>query len=143
MTRRVIDANVAVALALRYPYSEAVTRHLLTWQEAEDELFVPSLWQYEVVSVLRQAVFAKMISPEDALDALDAIFALQLDEVAPSTVTHRLALVWAERLNQASAYDAQYLATAEHLGAELWTADRRLVQRAQQLGVPWVRHVED
>ncbi|MFN8474931.1 MAG: type II toxin-antitoxin system VapC family toxin [Anaerolineae bacterium] len=143
MTRRVIDANIAIALALRYPYSAAASQRLMTWHDDGDELFVPSLWQYEVVSVLRKAVAAKMLSAADALEALDAIFVLQFTEVSPSLDTHRLALAWADRLNHAAAYDAQYLAAAEQLGAELWTADRRLVQRAQQLGVQWVRHVED
>ncbi|MFN8497367.1 MAG: type II toxin-antitoxin system VapC family toxin [Anaerolineae bacterium] len=143
MARRVVDANIAIALALRYPYSPAAVERLITWHAAGDELFVPSLWQYEIVSVLRKAVAAKMLSPTDALEALDAIFALQVTEAPPSLDTHRLALAWAERLNQAAAYDAQYLATAEQLGAELWTADKRLALRAQQLGLSWVRHIEE
>lgn len=35
-----------------------------------------------------------------------------------------------------------YLATAEHLGADFWTADRRLARHAKQLGIGWVRAVQ-
>lgn len=35
------------------------------------------------------------------------------------------------------------LALAERLGAELWTADGRLVWEAQQAGVTWVRWVRE
>lgn len=63
-------------------------------------------------------------------------------EVVPATVErHQSALEWAERLGQARTYDAQYLALAEHLGSVFWTADQRLVNRARQLGVEWVRWV--
>jgi len=41
----------------------------------------------------------------------------------------------------AAVYDAHYLALAERLGAEMWTADRRLCQ-AVGAALPWVRLVE-
>lgn len=37
------------------------------------------------------------------------------------------ALDLAERLSLSATYDAHYLALAEWLGAEFWTADQRLV----------------
>jgi predicted nucleic acid-binding protein len=42
-------------------------------------------------------------------------------------------------LGQSKAYDGAYLAVAETLRAEFWTADRALVQR---VGVDWVRGLE-
>jgi predicted nucleic acid-binding protein len=53
---------------------------------------------------------------------------------------HGLALDLAERFSLPAAYDAHYLALAEWLGGEFWTADRRLV-RAVQKDLPWVRAV--
>jgi predicted nucleic acid-binding protein len=50
----------------------------------------------------------------------------------------RSAFEWATRLGQKAAYDCFYLAAAERLGAEFWTADERLSNRASQLGAVWV-----
>jgi predicted nucleic acid-binding protein len=55
---------------------------------------------------------------------------------------HARALDLAERLSLPAAYDAHYLALADWLGAEFWTADQRLV-RAVQDELPWVRAVGD
>ena len=54
---------------------------------------------------------------------------------------HEQALDLAERFAFQAAYDAHYLALAEWLGGEFWTADGRLVQ-AVQAGLPWVHLVE-
>ena len=50
----------------------------------------------------------------------------------------RSAFDWATRLRQKSAYDGFYLAAAEQLGIELWTADQALVNNARQVGANWV-----
>ena len=46
----------------------------------------------------------------------------------------RSALSWAERLGQFAAYDSFYVALAERLGCEVWTADRRLANAAAAIG---------
>jgi predicted nucleic acid-binding protein len=51
---------------------------------------------------------------------------------------HARALDLARRLSLPAACDAHYLALADWLGAELWTADRRLA-RAVEHDLPWVR----
>lgn len=82
-----------------------------------------------------------MIQSREALEALDALMALDLILVPPTAETHRLTLAWADRVKHGAAYDAQYLALAEQLAAEFWTGDRRLAQRAHQVGAAWVRHI--
>jgi predicted nucleic acid-binding protein len=47
-------------------------------------------------------------------------------------------MLWTLRLNRAAAYDSFYLALAERLGCNLWTADRRLWQA---VSAGWVRLV--
>jgi len=46
------------------------------------------------------------------------------------------AYTWTRRLNRAVAYDSFYLALAERLDCDFWTADRRLVNAASQ---PWIK----
>jgi predicted nucleic acid-binding protein len=66
-------------------------------------------------------------------------FRLGVEVVASDLDLCKHALAWAERLGQSKAYDGFYLAAAERYGAELWTVDGRLLNRARQLGVSWVK----
>jgi len=139
MTRVVLDASVAVATALSLPYSPQAARLLEHLSGAE--IYVPALWEYEVVSTLRKSVALGRSTSAEAEGALERMLVLPSTRVAPDPGLHRAALRWADRLGQVVAYDAQYLALAERLGAEFWTADRRLVERARESGLVWVRWV--
>lgn len=134
----VIDANVAIALAIALPYSASATQQMKLWQDNGTELFVPMLWGYEVITVMRKTVVAGMITADDASKALDLIFKLNIQLIPLTAQFYQATFEWAARLNQSQAYDAAYLALAEQLGAEFWTADKRLADRAQQLKVGWV-----
>lgn len=134
----VIDANIAIALAIALPYSTPATQQMKVWQDDGADLFAPMLWGYEVVTVMRKTVVAKIISPDDASKALDLIFALNIQLIPLTSQLYQVTFAWADRLNQSQAYDAAYLAVAEQLGAEFWTADKRLADRAKQLKVSWV-----
>lgn len=99
------------------------------------------LWGYEVITVMRKAVIAKIISPDDASKALDLIFALNIQLIPLTPQLYQATFAWADRLNQSQAYDAAYLAVAEQLSAEFWTADKRLADRAKQLKLGWVHQI--
>ncbi len=139
MARIVIDANVGVALTVNLAYSQKAEERMFLWREQRDEIIVPTLWKLEVVSALRKAVVAKVISQDQSLSALEDVFSLGVQEVESSLEIHRLALAWAARLEETVAYDAQYLALAEQLGAEFWTADKRLATKAHAKKASWVR----
>ncbi|MCW5852239.1 MAG: type II toxin-antitoxin system VapC family toxin [Anaerolineae bacterium] len=142
MARRVLDSNICAALVLPLPYSNQAFTYINAWKTAKDELIVPMLWEYEMVTILRKAVFGKVLRPDQARDSLQRVFALNPTRIAPTLELHKQAMEWAVRLNQASAYDAHYLAGAEAMNAEFWTADARLYSRAQQLGLDWVHVIE-
>jgi predicted nucleic acid-binding protein len=74
-----------------------------------------------------------MRQPIQALELLTASLGVQQVDVSV-----RIAFDWATRLRQKAAYDGFYLAAAEQLGAELWTADQALVSNALQVGASWV-----
>jgi len=135
----VIDANIIVALALPLSYSDAATEKIREWQEQEVELVVPTLWHYEYVSTLRKALVLNMISSEEVSEALQNIFSLGIIDFQPTIHLHQKAMEWASRLNQTVAYDAAYLALAEHLNSDFWTADTKLFKAADNEGLTWVR----
>ncbi len=93
-----------------------------------------------MTSALRKACAAGIMPAHGGgRGALNDCWRLRIERVAPDMDLHRRALRWAARLGQRAAYDAQYLALAERLGAEFYTADRRLANLAGAAGLPWVR----
>jgi len=96
------------------------------------------LWLAEVVSAIRRIAHLGMISAEEGLAAIEDLFALEVEVIALDAPLCRAAFAWAGRLGQSKAYDSFYLALAEQLEAELWTADERLANSARQAGVSWV-----
>lgn len=137
----VIDANVGLATALPLPYSADADRHIEAWKAERATLVVPVLWTYEVVSGLRRALLEKFIDDSRLQEALDLMDALDLELVNPSFELNRAALVWADRLSHRKAYDGHYLAVAEHLGAQFWTADKRLSSSLADRGVAWAHWI--
>jgi len=141
MTVVVVDANFSLGQVLPLPYSRDVVRRMGVWQGEQPRILVPSLWEYEVVTGLRRACVQGLLRVDAVQETLDELLGMALQVLEMTAERHRRALVWAERLGQARAYDAQYLALAEQTEAELWTADERLRNRARQVGASWVRWV--
>jgi predicted nucleic acid-binding protein len=137
----VIDANLIAALVLPLPYSDQATQKIVDWKRAGFELLAPVLLEYEIAAILRKALVAQWLTTDLALEAIGKILTLNLQCLAPTAHLHERALRWAERLGHSKAYDAHYLALAEQKGIELWTADRRLANGAQQAGAHWVHWI--
>ncbi len=155
----VIDASLAAkAVIPGAPQGDEVLKRVAGWHLGRARLVAPDIWLPEVVSVVRQAIYLRLITPEAGKMATEDIFRLGV-EVIPSDLDQcQSALAWAERLGQSKAYDGFYLALAERLSAErlkveqlkverlkveLWTGDGRLFNRAHQLGVDWVRSLTE
>ncbi len=139
----VLDSNVAVALVIELPYSEASLRKMHFWQTEDTEVIVPSLWIYEVASVLRKMEVVGHLSSEDSRRALESLFALGFEIRSPDESLIYSAYDWSKRLGQTVAYDAVFLALAEQEGIPFWTADRRFVRVTQRAGLDWIRHIEE
>lgn len=139
--RYVIDASATLGLFLRLPYSESVDHRMQAWEAEQARLVVPTLWEYECLIGLRRAGTLKLIPSQEAGQMIEDLLALEFQRVAPTLELHRAALLWAERIGQSKVYDAQYLALAESLSAEFWTADQRLFHSLQGLGVNWIHAI--
>lgn len=134
-----LDASFALALVVDGPSSAACSDRMTGWAREDRALVAPDLWIAEAVSALRKLAFHGALSSERTVQAVDDLFALGVEIVPLDTDLCRRALAWSSELGQARAYDALYLAVAEAHGAELWTLDRRLADRARQIDVDWVR----
>ncbi|MBN1579392.1 MAG: type II toxin-antitoxin system VapC family toxin [Anaerolineae bacterium] len=137
----VVDANVVAALVLSLPYSDQVASKMLAWKQVDVTLLAPFLLEYEVSTALRRAVVAGLLEAEVAMQMLDHVLALNIQCLHPTFDLHRRAMWWAAQLGYNKTYDAHYLAAAEQMQAELWTADRRLVNAARQLDIDWVKWI--
>ena len=139
METAVIDANFGVALVYPLPYSSVCRRQMENWLRQGERIAAPTLWDYEVASALRKQWAQNLLSKELALAGLEQVSRLPVLRLPPERSLILSALLWAERLGQIVAYDAQYLALAEHMQAQFWTADRKLHNRCKEIGASFVQ----
>jgi predicted nucleic acid-binding protein len=137
----VIDANIGVWSVLPVLAQLDVSGHLRQWQADAVNLVAPALWVAETVSAIRRAIHTRVITRDEGLEAIEHLFALGIESRPMEPDLCRSALLWAGRLQQVRAYDAFYMALAEELGVEFWTADQRLANAAAQLGVAWTHWI--
>lgn len=132
-----VDASIALLLLLSDRLVEQTRALWVAWREADIDLIAPPLFFSEVTSVLREHVYHRRISSEEGERAFEHFMSLPVQSVSPADLQPR-AWALAKEYGLPRAYDAQYLAVADALDCELWTADRRL---AQAVRVPWLRLV--
>jgi predicted nucleic acid-binding protein len=133
-----VDANLVVRLVAD-PKDEFGRGLWEQWDAEGQQLAAPTLLYYEVTKALYRYRRQGLMSLVAVRLALKAAFSLPLHLYGEAAL-HQRALDMAERFSLPAAYDAHYLALAEQLAADFWTADRKLV-RAVQDALPWVRLV--
>lgn len=133
-----VDANLVIRLVTD-PADEAIRQLWIQWDTAHRQLAAPSLLYYEVTNALYRYQKLGYMTAQSVELALEAALSLPVNLYTQTDLHHR-ALAWASRFALPAAYDAHYLAMAEHLGGELWTADRALAHTVQS-ELPWVRLV--
>jgi predicted nucleic acid-binding protein len=122
---------------LAEPDSPVARRLWSEWEEQDIDVVSPSLWAYEVTSVIRNKVHRGKITSDEGEKAFAIIHKLGVRLIAPSDL-HERAWEMAKKLNRPAAYDAHYLALAQTLDCEFWTADERLYNAIRDQ-LPWVR----
>lgn len=132
----VVDAGLVYRLLLPGTHQAEVQSLVAGWLSDGYELAAPSLWVYELTSALCKTVHFGQITAQEAGHALALAQRLGVRLVAPSNEMARSAFEWTLRLGRAAAYDSFYLALAEALECEFWTADRRL---CNAVDLPWVQ----
>lgn len=138
-TSLVIDAGLAFKLILPGPWQPALQQQFGQWLTAGHAIYAPTLWLYELTSAFSKAVYFNALTAAEGAQALHLAQQLNVQLVVPDEAQTRRAYEWTRQLNRAAAYDSFYLALAESLSAEFWTADKRLHNAAN---LPWLRLVE-
>ena len=134
-----VDANLVLRLVAD-PADESVQSLWEQWDSEGRQLAAPTLLPYEVANALYRYQKLGYIGTAAVQLALKAALALPL-ELHGEPELHWRALELANRFSLPAAYDAHYLALAELLDGEFWTADGGLA-RAVQSSLPWVHLVE-
>jgi predicted nucleic acid-binding protein len=129
-----VDASIVLRLLVSRDPASPAANLWLEWTDQDVELLAPALLHYEVCNALRRYVVMKELLPEEGRQLLQAALDLGI-HLKGGEALHLRALVLAEQFRLPAAYDAHYLAVAEH-AAEFWTADRKL---AHALGRNWPR----
>lgn len=139
----VIDASFSLSILLNHPLQKASLVVADTLRRAGMQMVAPTLWAYETTSSLCKAVHFKMVTLEEAIEMLSLLEAFGVQLVPPAEIHNQQAFNFTVQLKRAAAYDSYYLALAESLQCDLWTADKKLFQLAQNNGFAWVRHVSE
>lgn len=134
-----VDASVAGRWLFTGEYSSQADALLDGALQRSERMVAPPFLPVEVTNTIRQYLRRRDLSLDQARALLAHFLAIPIELHAPPSLYDR-ALLMADQYNLPAAYDAHYVALAEHFGATLWTADRRLVNT---LGgrLPFVRWI--
>ena len=115
-----LDASVVVRWLLDDELS-----HVDSLVKSEIRLVAPALMRYEVTNALYQVAKAGGITIPTAGEMINVLLTLPI-QITDEGHLHEVSLTIAHRFRAGASYDAHYVALAQHLGAELWTLDKRL-----------------
>lgn len=136
----VVDANIAINTVL--DLNESLEKF---WERVDKEQITPCaprLWISETTSAMRFLLSQKEITSNEAEQMLRTIHGMQFEIIDEDEELSLRALEWAGKLSQSKAYDAFYIALAEKLVADFWTADERLYNQCRKnLKLSWVHWV--
>ena len=100
-----------------------------SWARDGITVIAPYLMPAEVSNALHKRVVGQELSVAAASDLMETLLASGF-ELREKPLIHVRAIEIASELGQRAAYDAHYLALAEELDCELWTADARFYSAA-------------
>jgi predicted nucleic acid-binding protein len=137
-----VDASVAVKWILQEEWTVKARALYFATIERGDEIVVPSLMPIEVTNTLRQQMRGPgALSLQGAEVLLADFLSFRFTTFDPAGL-HQRALRLADAHRLSAAYDAHYLALAQMLDCEFWTADLRLIDQVER-SVPFVRWIGD
>lgn len=135
-----LDASTILKVILQ-PSDDPVQSLWASWHAENCRMVAPTLLYYEITNALYQQEKYALRTAEFVSGALDFVFSLPIQLIGDEAL-HQRARELAVQYKLPATYDAHYLALAERLNIELWTADARLYNAVQAQGVEWVKLVQ-
>jgi predicted nucleic acid-binding protein len=136
-----VDASILIKLVVGEEHSDRALALWSSWVDNGVEIVAPTLFPYEVTATLRKKVHRQLLTLAEGREAFAAALAVEVTPMSPPGL-HERAWELATRFNRPTAYDSHYLALAEVLGCEFWTADQRLFNAVLE-ELSWVRWLGD
>ena len=125
----VVDASLVVKWLVTEDLSDKALALLASWNAESVRMAAPSLIRFEVANVIHRKIARGNIGPTSAIEHMTRLLALPI-ELRDMPELHARAIELAGELRQGAAYDTHYLALAEILECDMWTADGRLYRSA-------------
>ena len=124
----IIDASLAAKWLL--PDEEDFTAETIkkSFANREIAIAVPFFIFYEVNNILRSAVLSKRITLKDSLNLYKGFLSLNFNVYSSEELFQNILQIALEL--KISSYDAVYVALAQSLQIPLYTADAKLVRKA-------------
>jgi predicted nucleic acid-binding protein len=139
----VVDASLALKWVLSEADSNTAIALLQRWNTANMEIIAPALFTYEATNILYRQVVTHKLSYEEVKKLLTKLLSIG---ILLNFAQHReisiRAMELSHRFGLHAAYDAHYLALAEHEKCEYWTADSRLCNAVRDK-LPWVHQLSE
>ena len=132
----VVDASLALKWLVKEERSEEARAIARSWEDQGVRTAAPHFMPVEVANGLHRRVTRNEMSVEEAIGLAKTLLEAGIELRSPPDIYGR-ALELASRLDQGAVYDAHYLALADTLDCELWTADEKFFRAAS----PVVRNV--
>jgi predicted nucleic acid-binding protein len=137
-----LDASVAIKLILDEDGSNQAKALYRSMLLIRTPIVAPPLMPIEVTNIMRQQMRGpRGLSQAEATNLLEEFLALSFTIYNPLEL-HLQALILADTHALPATYDAHYLALAELMSCDFWTADQRLVQQVRS-DLPFVRWLSE
>lgn len=140
----VVDASLTVKWLIEEENSARATALVRQCDREGTRLAAPYLMPTEVTNILHRRVLRGDLTIGAATALLQDLMAVGV-ELRETQELHSRALELASLLQQGAVYDAHYLALAETLDCELWTADEKFLRAAASVAsrVRWIGEFQE
>ncbi len=132
-----VDASFVVRFLADTNPNSIYQQKWYEWETQGYTIVAPTLLIYEICNAFHRTVVAQQITQDEGEELLEQAVNLGVRFYGDAQL-HQQAFKIAQRYSLPAAYDAHYLALAERLSIELWTADKRLFNGVKS-SLSWVK----